>query len=103
MQADAENSLLDLGPAPALPDKSEFGLEPPAGGGAAYPPQAAPFNYPSPMQPQQPGAYPPGASSAPPFSYPGGAMGGAPGNQYPALDKSSEKNLLGKYFIHLIV
>lgn len=99
MQGDetyAADSLIDVGPAPPLPDKSEFGLGPPGGGGGSFPPQGAPFNYPSHTQPQQPGAYPNGAAgaSSAPFSYPGGAIGGAPSN-YPPVINNSEKSLLG--------
>ena len=111
MQGDetyAADSLIDVGPAPPLPDKSEFGLGPsefghnPGGGGGSFPPQGAPFNYPSPSQPQQPGAYPNGgvgASSAP-FLYPGGAIGGVPSNHPPAMSNNSEKNLLGKLLLN---
>jgi len=101
MQADetyAADSLIDIGPAPPLPNKSDFEFGPPAGGGASYPPQAAPFNYPAPIQPQPPGPYPNGAAgtSSAPYAYPGGAMGGKPGgfNQPPAIN-NSDKNMLG--------
>ena len=112
MQGDetyAADSLIDVGPAPPLPDKSEFGLGPP-GGGSSFPQQAATpqsFNYPSPVPPQQPGAYPNGAAgaSSAPFMYPGGAAGGVPSNQQPGINSNSEKNLLGMllYKAHAIV
>jgi len=100
MQGDetyAADSLIDVGPAPPLPNKCEFDLGPPAGGQAAYPPQNPGFTYPPPVQPQQPGIYPnaaAGASSAP-FQYPGGAVGGASVGQPPVVNNNLEKNLLG--------
>ena len=103
MQADetyAADSLVDLGPAPPLPNKSEFGLGPPIGGGAAVPPQ--PFTYPSPAQPQPPPSiYPNGAagSASAPFVYPGGATSSAASSgQIPAINSNSDKNLLGKHY-----
>ena len=102
MQADetyAADSLVDLGPAPPLPNKSEFGLGPPVGGGAAVPPQ--PFTYPSPVQPQPPPSiYPNGAagSASAPFVYPGGATSSASSGQTPAMNSNSDKNLLGKQY-----
>ena len=101
MQGDetyAADSLIDVGPAPPLPNKCDFDLGPPAGGQAAYPPQNPGFTYPPPVQPQQPGIYPnaaAGASSAP-FQYPGGAVGGASVGQPPVVNNNLEKNLLGK-------
>ena len=97
MQGDetyAADSLIDVGPAPPLPDKSEFGLGP--AGGGSFPQQGATFNYPTPTQPQQHGVYPNGAAgaSSTPFLYPGGAIGGTASNP-PAMNNNTEKNLLG--------
>ena len=102
MQADetyGANSLIDMGPAPPLPDKSDFDFGPPAGGGGSYPPQAAPFTYPAPIQPQPPNPYPNGAAgTSSSYVYPGGAMGSKPGgcNQPPALN-NLDKNTLGNF------
>ena len=110
MKADevyAAEALIDMGPAPPLPNKNDFLDDQPsggAGGGAAVPPQVQqPFNYPAPIQPQQPGVYPSGAIAGPNYSYPGGATAYPPpihpqpnGQQV----NSAEKNLLGNYFLN---
>ena len=78
----AADALLELGPAPPLPNKAELAAA------GRFPGAAAAAGVPPPQQPQQqpyvPFAYPPpsgaaaGAAAMPPFSYPAASSGTQP-------------------------
>ena len=80
-EAYAADALIDLGPAPPLPDKNDLGLAAGPGvvpGSSSAPPanpqQYTPFNYPAP--PPNPGAI----GSVPPYQpYPQGDVGASGG------------------------